>query len=1107
MLGAKLRFLTVAERELRVAARRKATHVLRWTTGLAFFVILLWLMWATDALQYKSRIHDAYFTFSVFVYFYCLLVGAIRTADCISSERREGTLGLLFLTNLNSLEIVVGKLLSNALPAVYGLFAIFPLLAMPILMGGVTLAEFGRTLLALVDAIVLALACGFSASVACKRQFPAVAAAVALALSLGAATLGIAAIAYECDVSNWFIQGTASLCPLYTISVADGGKVFQGSHYWFSLAVVAVLAVLMLANTTFRLAISWQDRASNARQAKESSALRSWLRARREAGRTALRRRLLDRNPFYWVTARQQISSPIFMLIVTALGLVTQFIVVPLLKSGFSSQTNGAILANLLGWLFCGLTFHVLTLYYAAHIAAQAVAEDKQSGALELIFTTPIRQKTIARGLWQAFRRRLFFPAIAVCFAHGYFLWFVMGMCLVDPPGRRAFPPDMTPWKLLWFTLLNLPIDGQRIEWGMVLGVRIIVLILLATFMLWFTLGWVGRWLGLRMKHAGFAPLVALALLVIPPVLVFSLLCFVADEAGVYRTGARIYVTATAFAAFGIAFAHCAILRGWAARRLRENFRDTVISNPDIRRRTWRDRGGSVLRFGGRAVGFATVCALLVFGYFGCQNYNSRRAWNNFQAELKRQNISLDVAGLLPAPVPDEQNFFQAPAFRDGVTKSNAPLRQLLDDMPVLEVLRTDPTLNDQTHPWVKVGRAPLLEFAAWTSVPDVTEEAATSPTGRKKSKRQPYGYVPPLQQVSPDYAGPTNNDAIAPLILKHLQRFDPSLDALAAAARRPFLRSNTNRTALAVLQWSQADMDAFTRLHFLFAIRALSRLETGQSNAACTDLLTCLRLTQLARQTPDVAAPARTHLLLGRSFQPLWEGLERHRWNDEHLAAIQTELDQFDLLADYTNAVQRTVRANIAIWKAIPDAKGKNAELPDATGGTRFSDEWRHVPRGWWLDNCIQLFQVGARVLRDTDPTTQRIEHRLDYNDLGELPIDDQSRDLLLMDMDYWNPDIHLLATAQTALNQARIAVALEQVRRQTGRYPKTLDALTPHPFVRIPCDPETGRPLLYELNKQGNYLLRGVGRDRKPAGTNAYSDDWLWAYPAHKRASTNQP
>ena len=156
-----MRFLSVADRELRSAARRKATYRTRWVTASLFLGLLIWLMWVFGAFANRGAVPQVFTVFSVLTFLYCLLLSTAKTADCISSERREGTLGLLFLTNLNSAEIIAGKFCSHALASVYGLMAIFPMLALPLLMGGITFGHFARTVLALLNAILFALAAGF----------------------------------------------------------------------------------------------------------------------------------------------------------------------------------------------------------------------------------------------------------------------------------------------------------------------------------------------------------------------------------------------------------------------------------------------------------------------------------------------------------------------------------------------------------------------------------------------------------------------------------------------------------------------------------------------------------------------------------------------------------------------------------------------------------------------------------------------------------------------------------------------------------------------------------------------------------------------------------
>src|ERR1041384_1036823 len=189
-----MRFLSVAERELRAAARKNGTYRLRWLTAAGTFALLLWLGWAFDVFANKRNRPIAFSVCSVIVLLYCLFLGAAGTADCLSREKREGTLGLLFLTNLNSAEIVAGKLCSTALARFYSLLAIFPVLAMPVLVGGITFGEFWRTMLALANAIFFGIAAGFMASALSVRQFPAVALATGLALFFGVGLSGLAVI-------------------------------------------------------------------------------------------------------------------------------------------------------------------------------------------------------------------------------------------------------------------------------------------------------------------------------------------------------------------------------------------------------------------------------------------------------------------------------------------------------------------------------------------------------------------------------------------------------------------------------------------------------------------------------------------------------------------------------------------------------------------------------------------------------------------------------------------------------------------------------------------------------------------------------------------------
>ena len=94
----------------------------------------------------------------------CLFLPLFLTADCISEEKRDGTIGLLFLTELHGYDFVLGKFIARSLNAFYGLLALLPVIAISLLFGGLTGAEFWRIALALLNTLFVSLAVGMCIS-------------------------------------------------------------------------------------------------------------------------------------------------------------------------------------------------------------------------------------------------------------------------------------------------------------------------------------------------------------------------------------------------------------------------------------------------------------------------------------------------------------------------------------------------------------------------------------------------------------------------------------------------------------------------------------------------------------------------------------------------------------------------------------------------------------------------------------------------------------------------------------------------------------------------------------------------------------------------------
>ena len=158
-------FLPIVVRELRVAARRKSTYRMRtWTVVVAlavgffsFFPVLL--------MRGPGSVGKPFYTnFTGLAFGICLLAGALLTADCLSEEKRDGTLGLLFLTDLKGYDVVLGKFMAMSLNAIYGLLAVLPITGLSLLLGGLTGGEFWRMTLALLNALFFSLATGILVS-------------------------------------------------------------------------------------------------------------------------------------------------------------------------------------------------------------------------------------------------------------------------------------------------------------------------------------------------------------------------------------------------------------------------------------------------------------------------------------------------------------------------------------------------------------------------------------------------------------------------------------------------------------------------------------------------------------------------------------------------------------------------------------------------------------------------------------------------------------------------------------------------------------------------------------------------------------------------------
>lgn len=389
-------FLPIAERELRVLSRRPKTYRGRTIAALIALIILGYFFWLFSHLPTMAGTGRQVFSIlTQCAFLYCLFGGGVAvTADCLSREKREGTLGFLFLTHLKSYDILAGKLVATSLTSLYGLLAVFPILAIAILAGGVQAGEFWRVVLGLLNAVFFALCSGLLVSSLSWQERRAMQSAAWLMVLFGIALPAFTQWRVR-QLTPEFALFLNLISPSYTLSMVPIPTA-SGRYFWWSLAAVHVLAWMFLTLACWFLPRSWQEKAERAKPQSWRERWHQWSLGN-PLKRAALRRRLLDRNPFYWLAARERLTVlETWMSFVAVIGIALWAV-----WKFRAAETRFVISIMTL------VALHAIVKFQFAAAASARLAEDRQIGALELLLSTPLSIGEILKGyrlaLWRGF--------------------------------------------------------------------------------------------------------------------------------------------------------------------------------------------------------------------------------------------------------------------------------------------------------------------------------------------------------------------------------------------------------------------------------------------------------------------------------------------------------------------------------------------------------------------------------------------------------------------------------------------------------------------------------------------------------------------------------
>jgi hypothetical protein len=380
---------------------------------------------------------------------------------------------------LKGRDVVLGKFIGTSLSAGYSLLALLPVAAIPILLGGVGLLEFGRMALAILNTLFVSLAVGLGVSAFVSNYSRGVAATLGILALLGA---GIPALAELGSRMGWpaACLRLGWISPFYPFFCArDAVYVLEPHKFWLALVASHWVGWLCLARGSAGVSRAWTSadvsgsRAKPARRPPRTS--RRSQHARVSAGESF--------DPVSAFMGDAALIRRAAWLVVIGWGMVL----------GVSRCWARQGLPEVVAAGACAFMLKALVAFQACRF----FVETRRNGALELLLCTPLRNSDLLKGQWRALLRIFLWPAITFL----VLCW----VAFLSGPHRMPLGP---------FALAASGSSGLRTG---PMGALFLTVTLGTDVM---AICWFGTWLALTARKPGLAPaLTILAVLVLPSML------------------------------------------------------------------------------------------------------------------------------------------------------------------------------------------------------------------------------------------------------------------------------------------------------------------------------------------------------------------------------------------------------------------------------------------------------------------------------------------------------------------------------------------------------------------------------------------------------------
>ena len=450
-----MKLLTIFVRELRVLCRKRGTYGMR--IALAIPVLMTGMLFSAVPgnfiLTAQATVCQILFAFGA----------AFATSDAINSERKEGTLGLLLLTPLRSYQVLLGKLLTRISQFLLCLWAVVPILALPLLAGGVDPDDVAKLIVGILADCLLGMTIGLCASVISKSFVASACLSFASLLGLYIVPPVVAGIVYGLGYNmNFYWWG-----PIVATFFAWGIPIGFGSLS-FNLAIIVGLSLcfVLISNLLFSLAWNLEKNGGRSIAYKKDSSRKA----------AAVRSTIGDmENPPQILHSRYHRGGIFYRIGTGMLLLLCLLLFISVFHELLSGKRSDIHVGGLLMFFYLAGLLLVSIAYLRASLDAPAlIYEDRKTGMLELLLIAPLSRMATLRGLGHPAGTQLVWNRSLILAWH-LFAILMWGLATLKLEGvsEESFLWALVPVLAHMGCVLTLPIELLSIsKLGLWLGLK-----------------------------------------------------------------------------------------------------------------------------------------------------------------------------------------------------------------------------------------------------------------------------------------------------------------------------------------------------------------------------------------------------------------------------------------------------------------------------------------------------------------------------------------------------------------------------------------------------------------------------------------------------------